>query len=113
MSIHIVEDSLPKYTVECCLVFDDETGEFYVVASYEDDQEVLAYPSDEFGNVLNWAEVAGGVNMSIEDVLDQLSSGDIYDWYDDEEYLDFSFYLDENEEYEHDVDSWYYSDKDN
>lgn len=95
--IKIVEDSLPNFRGDACMVYDDETGEFFVVSTITDDLnpnaygeiETLAFRCDEYGIIHDWADVAGGADMTRDDVLEQLASGDLYDWSSDEESYEF------------------------
>lgn len=79
----IIEDSLEGFRGDACLVMDAE-GNFFVVSTVTKAQfahaygaiETLAFLADEEGSIVNWTEVAGGGDMSREDVLAQLEEGD-------------------------------------
>lgn len=58
--------------------------EYYVISSIEDrsygfiavPRETLAFSADADGHVTNWLQVAGGVSMNRQEVIDELDS-----WY--------------------------------
>lgn len=86
--IKIVEESLPNYLGDACMVYDDETGDFFVVSTITEDInphaygsiETLAFRCDEYGIIHDWADVAGGGGMNRDEVLQQLAEGNLYDW---------------------------------
>lgn len=82
-TINIVEDNLPGFRGQACLVQNEETREFFVVSTviphiseYDGDFETLAFRSDEEGNITDWLEVAGGRNMTTSEVIEALSPYD-------------------------------------
>jgi hypothetical protein len=116
--IKIVEDSLPNFRGDACMVYNDETGEFFVVSTITEDisphsygsVETLAFRCDEYGIIHDWADVAGGGEMTRDDVLEQLASGDLYDWYSEDE--SYAFHEGDSVSDEDDDSGWFYSDDD-
>lgn len=93
----MVDEDVEGFRGRACLVRCEETGDFFVVSTITDhgaygETQTMAFKADEDGNILDWLEVAGGGNMSREDVLeymthcelDDISSFDRYMFADDE-----------------------------
>lgn len=85
-NITIVQE-LEGFRGDACLVRDQDDNYFVVSTISRDeyphafgDTETMAFSSDQHGNVLDWMEVAGGGNMSRDDVIGCLSRGEAYDW---------------------------------
>ena len=80
----IVDDNLEGFRGRACLVLCEETDDYFVISTITDhgaygEMQSMAFKADEDGNVVDWLEVAGGGNMTREDVLEYLSNCELED----------------------------------
>lgn len=84
----IVAENLAGFRGDSCLVQDEDTGEYFLVstvtkADFADtagEVDTFAFRADADGNVFDWDDVAGGADMTRDDVIAILASGELYDW---------------------------------
>lgn len=86
-TVNLIEDNLPGFRGQACLVQNEETEEFFVISTvtphsseYDGDFETLAFRADADGSIIDWMEVAGGRNMSTADVIGCLVDGDLFSY---------------------------------
>lgn len=94
--ITLIEDQLDTLNGEACLVKDDDDN-YFVVSTLS--QDTMAFRADPEGRIRDWLEVAGGENMTREEVFDCLARGDWQDqdgepgfdreWYSEEDWEDW------------------------
>jgi len=71
----IVKGVVSQGTGDKTLMYDEETGQYFLVSSVEQPKETLIFKSDEYGSFVSYSEVWGTYSIDHDDVVKLLVTG--------------------------------------